>query len=98
MEQRKLVTIITESAVESQLLLDLDRLGARGYTILEARGRGAHGDRQADWDQSLNVRIEVICDDRVASAILEHCRTHYTPHYAMVAYLSDVQVLRPEKF
>lgn len=98
MEQRKLVTIITESSVESQLLQDLDRLGARGYTVLEGRGRGSHGARTADWDQSVNVRIEVVCDERVASAILEHCQKHYTPHYAMVAYLSDVQVLRPEKF
>jgi nitrogen regulatory protein PII len=98
MEQRKLVTIITESAIESQLLEDLDRLGAKGYTILEARGRGSHGVRVADWDQNQNLRIEVICTDRVASAIVEHCQKAYSDNYALVAYISDVQVFRPEKF
>ncbi len=98
MEHRKLVTIITEAALEPQLLEDLERLGARGYTIMEARGKGARGARTADWDQNLNVRIEVICDGIVASTITEHCRTSYYPNYAMVVYISDVQVLRPEKF
>jgi nitrogen regulatory protein PII len=98
MELRKLVTIITEAALESPLLKDLERLGARGYTIMEARGKGARGARTADWDQNLNVQIEVICDGSVAAAIAEHCRTSYSPNYAMVVYVSDVQVLRPEKF
>jgi nitrogen regulatory protein PII len=98
MERRTLVTIITESAVESRLLKDLERLGARGYTILEARGKGSHGDRSAAWDQDVNLQIEVICDAQVAATITDFCREHYSADYAMVIYLSEVQVLRPEKF
>jgi hypothetical protein len=98
MQQKKLVTIITESAVESRLVEDLERLGARGYTVLEARGKGARGARTADWDQNLTVQIEVICDKKVARAILEHCQNSYASNYALVMYMADVQVLRAEKF
>lgn len=98
MEKRKLISIITESALESRLLDDLARLGARGCTVLDARGRGARGARNADWDQSQNVKIEVICDAATAETIAQHCRTTFGQHYAMVLYLSDVEVFRPEKF
>jgi hypothetical protein len=98
MEQRKLVTIITESAIESRLLEDFDHLGAKGYTILEARGRGSHGARASDWDQNMNLQIELICTGGVASAIAEHCQKVYSDNYALVLYVSDVQVFRPEKF
>lgn len=98
MEKRKLISIITEAALESRLLNDLARLGAHGCTVLDARGRGARGARDADWDQSQNVKIEVICDPATADAIAEHCRKTFGPYYAMVLYLSDVDVFRPEKF
>jgi hypothetical protein len=98
MEHKKLVTVITESAIESRLLEDFDRLGAKGYTILEARGRGSHGARISDWDQNRNVQIELICTDRLASAIMELCQKVYSDNYALVAYTSDVQVFRAEKF
>ena len=40
---RKLLTIITESALEDQLLQTVESLGAKGYTITDARGKGRHG-------------------------------------------------------
>ncbi len=98
MERRALVTIITESVVESRLLEALVRLGVRGYTVLDARGRGGHGDRNADWDQNVNIQIEIICSGPVAATIIEHCEAHFASNYAMVIYQSEVQVLRPEKF
>jgi len=39
-DTRKLVTIITESALEHSLVDDFERLGAHGYTITNARGKG----------------------------------------------------------
>ena len=98
MKNRKLVTIITESILESMLVKDIEQLGATGYTIKEARGQGTRGLRSADWDQNRNIQIEVICDEGVASAIIDHCQKEYYSNYAMVLYISEVQVLRPEKF
>ena len=58
---RQLVTIITEAVLESELTRQLEQLGARGYTITEARGKGSRGVRDAGWDEVRNIRIEVIC-------------------------------------
>lgn len=95
---RKLLTIITETALESTLVRDLERLGATGYTITDARGKGTQGVRNAGWDANSNIRIEVVCDMETASAIATHLRDHYYSHYAMTVFLADVSVWRPQKF
>lgn len=97
-EQRTLLTIITEAALENDLTDVLPRLGANGYTIVNARGRGSRGVRDAGWTSDSNIRVEVICDPATAERITAHLREHYYRDYAMVLYLSDVAVLRPEKF
>jgi hypothetical protein len=94
----KLVTIITESILEQMLVNDIKNLGAKGYTILDARGSGAHGNRSADWGQNQNIQIEIICNESTANAICEHCQKNYYPNYAMVIFTSDIQVLRSDKF
>jgi nitrogen regulatory protein PII len=97
-ETRKLVTIIAEAALERRLVEDLKQLGAHGYTITDARGEGARGVRNASWEASSNIRLEVICDATLADTITAHLQAHYYAHYAMILFLSDVGVLRPEKF
>lgn len=95
---RKLVTIICESDLEPRLGEDIMRLGAHGYTASDARGRGSRGLRDAAWGPSANVRIEVICDAEVAERIAGHMHDAYSRHYALVLYISEVEVLRAEKF
>jgi len=98
MSNRKLLTIITEVALESMLGREIEKLGAHGYTITDARGKGSRGKRNADWGSSANIRVEVICDETTANRICEHLRQNYYDDYAMIVVLSDVAVLRPEKF
>lgn len=95
---RKLVTIICEADLESKLGADITHLGAHGYTVTAARGRGAHGVRDASWGPSANVRIEVICEAAVAEQIAAHVRFSYSENYALVLYMMDVEVLRADKF
>ncbi|HWP04050.1 MAG TPA: hypothetical protein VNL96_11385 [Gemmatimonadaceae bacterium] len=95
---RKLLTIVTEAAIENLLTQELERLGAHGYTITDARGKGHRGVRSADWSASSNVRIEVICDDITAARIADYLRQNYYDNYAMILWLEEVAVLRPEKF
>ena len=96
--RRKLLTVITESALEKDLCADLDKWGAHGYTVTDARGKGHQGSREASWDLSGNIRVEVVCTEEAASTIAEHLQGKYYAHYAMILYLSDVEVLRPGKF
>ena len=97
-DARKLVTIVTEAALERRLVDDLKRLGAHGYTISDARGEGSRGVRNAGWEATGNIRVEVICDETTAEAIAAHLKAAYYANYAMILYLSDVGVLRPQKF
>lgn len=95
---RTLLTVVTEAALEGALVRDLDRLNAHGYTITDARGRGSRGVRDAAWEASGNIRIEVVCDAETAEAITAYLREHYYDDYAMILFMSDVAVLRPQKF
>lgn len=97
-EARKLVTIVTEAAIERRLVDDLKLLGAHGYTISDVRGSGSRGVRSAGWEASTNIRVEVVCDPGTAEAIAAHLRSNYYDDFAMIFFSSDVGVLRPGKF
>lgn len=94
----KLLTIICEAQLENDLVDDLQRLHATGYTIADVRGRGACGVRDAAWPPSASIRVEVLCDERTAGNIVVHLERRYYAHYAMVLFLGDVAVLRSGKF
>lgn len=95
---RSLLTIITESALENILTDDITRLGAHGFTITDARGKGSRGMRSGAWGENSNIRIEVLCDAQTAAAIAAHLQERYYDNYAMVLFMTDVAVLRPGKF
>ncbi len=97
-DMRKLVTIVTESVLEQEVCESLEDLGAVGYTVTNARGKGSRGVRDAGWSTSSNVRVEVVCSDDVAQRIAGHLQQKYYDNYAMIIFESDVRVLRPDKF
>lgn len=100
MEQfpRRLLTVITEAVLERELVAELDALGVRGYTITDARGKGSRGRRQSDWSQEGNIRVEIVCEPALAVRVAARLRERYYDHYAMILFLQDVSVLRPDKF
>lgn len=93
-----LITIITEAALETTLIKDIEDLGAPGYSISNARGKGSRGVRDAAWEANSNIRMEIICSDAVANKIMEHLEQKYYQNYAMVCFSAAVSVLRPQKF
>jgi len=95
---RRLLTIVTESILERHLLAELEALGARGYTVSDARGKGSRGPRQSDWTQGGNIRVEVVCEPELAERIAERLRTRFYADYAMILFMHDVDVLRRDKF
>jgi nitrogen regulatory protein PII len=100
MEQfpRRLLTVVTEAVLERDLVAELESLGVRGYTITEARGQGSRGRRQSDWTQEGNIRIEIVCEPSLAERVATRLRERYYDHYAMILFMQDVSVLRPDKF
>ena len=98
MEHRTLLTIVTEAALEHDLVREIERLGANGYTVTDARGKGGRGIRNAGWNQIANIRIDVVCTAETAHVIAAALRERYYDNYAMILFIGDVEVLRPEKF
>ena len=95
---RKLLTIIAEAAIERTLIADARRLGAQGYTVLDVRGGGHHGDRRGEWDVDRTVELQLVCTSDVADCIAEHVLDQYAKHYHIALYLTDVQVFRGDKY
>lgn len=92
-----LLTIVAESLLKDRLVYDIRNSGAKGFTIVEASGEGS---RQRRVSEILgdNIKIEVITRKEIATAILQVLQKDYFPRFAVIAYFSDVQVVREEKY
>jgi len=95
--ERQVLTIVAEAAVESRLVRDVRALGAKGHTVVHVRGEGTTSSHLQDLNGP-SVRLETIVTQEVAQAILDHLAAHYFDRYAVVAWVSAAQVMRPERF
>lgn len=93
----RLLTIVTESVLLERMCSSLESLGATGYTVGEATGRGSRGMRVGEIPGT-NVRIETVVEPDTAEAILELLERMYFPHYAIAAWVHDVDVVRGAKY
>ncbi len=96
--KEKLLTVITESEIEEHLIEDVNRLGAKGYTISSVGGKGEKGLRNAIWSANSNIKVEIVCCPKTCDNIVEFLKKNYLKNYAMILFVSDVEVLRPLKF
>ncbi len=94
----RLVTIIAEPVLKDRLLHEIHACGAQGYTISEVHGEGTRGIHAGQWQGGGNVKIETLVSSDVADRIMNAMANHYFPNYAVIAYISDVQVMRGDKF
>ncbi len=95
--KRTLVTIIAEEVLETRVLEMVKLEGATGFTSTPCRGEGTRGLRTGA-EEGGNVRIELIVSQEIAERILERLESDWFPSYAIIAWLSDVRVLREEKY
>jgi nitrogen regulatory protein P-II 2 len=91
------ITIISEALLEDRLIRDVKTCGAKGYTITQAHGEGTRGVRASQWEGG-NIKLETIVSETVADAILEMVASKYFQHFAVIAYLETVAVVRGEKY
>ncbi len=87
-----LLTIISEAVLESTLIDEIMAMGAKGYTISEARGRGTHGIRSGKWSASGNIRIEVVGDSDLCRHIVDNLQK-YERDYGLLIFTSQVELL-----
>ncbi|MGB0650002.1 MAG: transcriptional regulator [Bacteroidetes bacterium] len=93
----KLVTIVTERILEDRLLRTLVQLGAKGYTLTQATGKGSRGVRASEWEGP-DTKIETLVSEDVAQAIMDHVADTFFEHYAVIVYVQDAAVVRGEKY
>lgn len=97
LKQRKLVTIVIESALENRLLKDIVGLGISGYTVTGSHGLGPKNQRNGDLEGG-NSKVEIVTREMLLDSIIELLSSNYLPHYACSFWVSDVQVLRDERY
>lgn len=93
----KLVTIVTERILEDRLLRKVQELGAKGYTLTQATGKGSRGVRASEWEGP-DTRIQSLVSEKVADAIVEYIAENFFEHYAVIVYVQDAEVVRGEKY
>lgn len=97
MEKRKLVTIITEASLEHRLSTDLLSCGAKGLTITAAHGQGPKNQHFSDIEGG-SIRVESVMTATAAAEMIAILEKDYFPYYASTVWLSDVEVLRGERY
>jgi hypothetical protein len=91
-----LVTVVAEHVLESELVTLMKTEGATGYTVTPAHGEGSRGLRTGM--EGGNVRLEVVVPTVVADAIVTRLAERYFTNYAVIAWLTEVRVVRGEKY
>ena len=98
MARAKLVTIVSETVLAERLTRLVLEAGASGYTLAAAQGMGSRGLRSTTVVDGENVRIEALMSASAASQVLDVLARDFFPHYALVAWSAEVEVLRGAKF
>ena len=98
LHSKKLITIVCEAIARETLVTLVRECGASGYTVHQVEGWGAQGSRFADIPEDANIELKAIVGPERATRILERLSTEVMPRFATVACVTDVQVLRSEKF
>jgi nitrogen regulatory protein PII len=94
----KLVTVICEALARVAVTKLLREVGAHGYTLSQVEGVGSKGERTAEIAELANIKVEVVVPAAVCEQLMERLQREFFPKYAIIAYESDVHVVRSEKF
>jgi len=96
----KLVSVVGESVIMEDIAEEGIKLGATGYTMSEVIGHGSRSARNVGSTAggAKTLKIEFVVPSDVAVEILTHVSHEYFEHYAVIAWLSDVSVMRGEQY
>ena len=92
-----LLTIVAEALLKDRLIHELRQAGAKGFTVTEVSGEGSRQRRVSELLGD-NIKFEVIAKRETADKILTVLQKHFFPRYAVVAFTSEVQVVREDKY
>jgi nitrogen regulatory protein P-II 2 len=93
----KLVTIVALDSLSERIVSDIKNCGSKGYTISAVEGEGMQGRHFTDWE-GRNVRIDTLVKEEVANRIMQTLAEKYFDKYSVIAFVTDAQVMRKDKF
>lgn len=96
--EKTLLVIVAEAAIEKALLRDARERGALTWTVGDVRSAGREGEREGAWEADRTVELKLLCEAAVADGLADHVLATYAPHYSVSMYLSDVRVLRRDRY
>ena len=94
----KLLTITCEILAQKNVIEILKNHEITGYTSYEVDGNGEKGLRGQGIQSEKNVKVEVIMREEKLSAVIEDISRTLFPNFTIILYVSDVGVVRTEKF
>ena len=94
----KLLTITCEILAQKNIINILKNHEITGYTTYEVDGNGARGLRGQGFKNEKNVKVEVIMREEKLQDVVEKISRTLFANFAIVLYVSDVGVVRTEKF
>ncbi|MFB5598398.1 MAG: P-II family nitrogen regulator [Nitrosopumilus sp.] len=94
----KLLTITCEILAQKNIIEILNKHEITGYTTYEVEGNGARGIRGQGFKNEKNVKVEVIMHEEKLQDVVEEISRTLFANFAIVLYVSDIGVLRSEKF
>ena len=94
----KLLTITCEILAQKNIIEILAKHDITGYTTYEVDGNGARGIRGQGLKIEKNVKVEVIMREEKLQDVVEEISRTLFANFAIVLYVSDVGVVRTEKF
>jgi len=99
----KKIVIVTEKIISDDVTKFIEDLGASGFTLKIAGGKGSRGIRSnarfALNDANANIQIEtIIMDETLAQDIAEKVAERFLSNYSGIIYMENVEILRPQKF
>lgn len=92
-----LLTIVAEAILKDRLIEEFNNAGAKGHTLIDCEGSGSRHRRVGEI-LGANIKLELIVSAEVAEKMLKVLAEVYFPHYAVIAYISSVSVVRGEKY
>jgi len=94
----KLLTVTCEILAQKNVNNILAKYGVTGHTTYDVRGKGEKGMRGEGLQDQKNVKIEVVLSKDKLEKIIEEITATLFADLTIIFYVSDVQIVRIEKF
>ncbi|QKT04204.1 transcriptional regulator [Ectothiorhodospiraceae bacterium 2226] len=94
----KVVNVIANAERERRLIETAEKYGASGYTVMEVRGGGSTGEQAGVLDSDTSILFMMIVSQEKAENLLASLHRMIGRGHRILVFVTDAEVLRPEKF